>query len=249
MILYIALIGLCIGSFINVVVYRVPINKSIMFPSSSCIVCNNKIKWYDNMPILSYLLLGGKCRNCKTKISKRYPLTELCVMSIFILMYIAYGFTFEFFKYITLGLFIIVIGLIDYDTTYVYCSITYLAMITGAIFILIEKLILKQSINTYLIATIVVLSLTIFIVYILKGMGSGDIEICAVVAMFLGLSSTILVLFLSTVIAGIVSIILINLKMKSKKDYIPFGPFIAISTIVVVLYGTQITNWYFSLLT
>lgn len=141
----------------------------------------------------------------------------------------------------------IVIAMIDFFTTDVYFSTIVTGTIIGVTFIVIEKIYLHNKIMDNLLGAIVGAGV-IWIIYIItKAMGEGDIEICFVCGLFLGLKSTILMLVLSFILGGIIGVLLIALKIKSRKDYIPFGPFIALSAIISVLFNEFIFNWYISL--
>ncbi|WP_346929784.1 prepilin peptidase, partial [Clostridium sp.] len=132
------LYGIVIGSFLNVCIYRIPNNQSLISPPSHCGNCDTRLKWKDLIPIGSYLWLKGKCRYCNSKISMRYPLVEGLTGILLVGIYLRYGLGLNFFKYSLLTLFLIVIALIDYDTTDVYSSVVYSGMAVGIIFIIIE---------------------------------------------------------------------------------------------------------------
>lgn len=247
---YVFIIGLLIGSFLNVCIYRIPKGESIAYPPSHCTQCGNRIKWYDLVPVISYLALGRKCRYCGEKISIRYMIIELGTGVLFLLLYLQYGISFVFFKYIIFTTFLIVIGMIDFDTTDVYFKTTLSAAITGVILVAVgyftgEYLI--KGMLTYLYGAVFGGGLIALIILLTHGMGWGDAEICFFCGLFLGLKNTILMMFLSFVIGGTIGIILIALKKKSKKDYIPFGPSIALAAIMVALYGNSIINRYLNM--
>nr|WP_243153198.1 prepilin peptidase [Clostridium botulinum] len=133
------ILGLIIGSFLNVCIYRIPKGESIIFPPSYCEKCGVNIKIYNLIPVVNYIFSRGRCKCCKNKISLRYPLVELLTGILFLSIYHLCGLNFSFIKYIIFVSFIIVIGFIDLDTTDVYSKITISAMIIGVIYILIEK--------------------------------------------------------------------------------------------------------------
>lgn len=239
------LYGLLIGSFLNVCIYRIPRNESISFPPSHCTNCKNKIKWYDLIPIISYIFLRGKCRYCGEKISIRYPLIELITGAIFLALNIEYGLSINFFKYAVLACFLIVIGMIDFDTTDVYLKTTASGIITGVLF-LIYGYFMNYNILSYIYGGLLGVGIIALIILLTKGMGWGDAEICLMGGLFLGLKLTIVMLFFSFVFGGLIGIILMILKIKSRKDYIPFGPFISAACLFTVFFGEKITLWYMS---
>ncbi len=236
--------GIVIGSFLNVCIYRIPKEESIVSMQSHCRDCGTQIKVYDLIPILSYVLLKGKCRNCRVEISYIYPLIELVTGVLFLLIYLTYGFSFLALKYIVLICFLIVISIIDFETNYVYSNTTCLGIILGVIFIVAEAILLKSSFINYLFGGFIGGGLIALIVYTVGGMGEGDIEICALCGIFLGWKYTLIMLFLTFIIGAIISMILIVFKLKNRKDYIPLGPFIFISVIITIFSGLKIWNMY-----
>lgn len=240
--------GLLIGSFLNVCIYRIPRGESITFPPSHCTSCKKEIKWYDLIPIVSYMFLRGECRYCGGKISIRYPMIEFITALLFLANYNIYGLTFDFIKFTTFISFLIVIGLIDYDTTDVYFCTTLSGIVSSVIFIAIY-LYNHIPVKSYICGGILGGGFLALIILITKGgMGWGDAEICLMSGLFLGFKLTILMLFLSFFIGSIAGIILIILGKKSKKDYIAFGPYIALSAILCVLSGEKIFDLYMSLI-
>ncbi|AJA47568.1 type IV leader peptidase family protein [Clostridium pasteurianum DSM 525 = ATCC 6013] len=244
--IYIVILGLLLGSFFNVCIYRIPRGESIVFPGSHCTNCNNKIKGYDLIPVISYIFLKGKCRYCGEKISLRYPAVELITAAIFYLIYLKYGLMFLTVKYIVLASLLIVIGMIDLDTTDVYFSTTITGVIFGIGFI-IASYFFNLGIGEFIIGGIAAGGFIAVIILITRGMGWGDAEICLVCGLFLGFKLSIVMLFLSFIIGGIVGIGLILSKIKNRKDYIPFGPFIAVSSLLTIFLGEYIVNYYMAM--
>lgn len=250
-VLYIVLsimFGLCIGSFLNVCIYRIPREESIVFPGSHCMKCGYELKWYDLIPVLSYISLRGKCRKCGDRISIQYPIIELLNAIIYLIIYLEYGYSLDTLKFMVLVSFLIVIAVIDFKTMFVYSNTIIVGAIFGVIFTLIqwytEKSFPIDNIYGALIGTVVIGA----IVLVTHGMGEGDIEIVAVSGLFLGAKCSIFMLFSGVVLGGIVAAIILILKLKDRKDEIAFGPYLAAGAILAVLVGNQIMNWYFSLL-
>lgn len=236
--------GAIIGSFLNVCIYRIPKEESIAYPQSHCMSCGNDLRPYDLIPILSYVFLKGKCRYCGEKVSIRYPIIEFITGLLFLMTFIQYGLSLNFIKYVLLISILIVIGMIDLDTTDVYFSTTLMGVIFSVIFLVIY-LYRGIPISSYIYGGIIGGGTLALIILITKGgMGWGDFEICFVCGLFLGFKLTLVMLGLSFIIGSIISLILIALKKKSRKDYIPFGPFIALASILTIFIGEKITYLY-----
>jgi leader peptidase (prepilin peptidase) / N-methyltransferase len=241
--IFIFILGLIIGSFLNVCIYRIPLGQSINYPPSHCMGCGNRIKWYDLIPVLSYIVLKGKCRFCKEKVSLIYPLIESLTGVLFFALYIKYDLSFNFVKYAVLVCFLIVIGMIDYNTTDVYFKTTLSGFIAGILFLSYGAY-SGYEVLTYVYGAVLGGGIISLIILLTKGMGWGDAEICALGGLFLGLKLTVVMLFFSFTFGAVVGISLILLKKKSRKDYIPFGPSIAMAAIFTLFMGSKILMWY-----
>lgn len=243
--LYVFIFGLIFGSFFNVCIYRIPAGKSVVSPPSSCGHCNTRLKAIDMIPVLSYLFLGGKCRYCKQRFSARYAVVELMTGIIYTALFVIYGFNFVFIKYVVLSSFLIIIGLIDFDTTDVYFSTTISGIITGVVFAAAGYF-MGYGIMQYFWGALLGGGLITVIILLTKGMGWGDVEICLLSGVFLGLKLTVFMLFCSFIFGGIIGALLIITKKKSRKDYIPFGPYIALGALAAMLFGEKVITWYLS---
>lgn len=240
---FIFIFGLLIGSFLNVCIYRIPKEESIVFPPSHCSNCNNKIKFYDLIPIVSYILLRGKCRHCGTKIAIRYPIVELGTGIVVLMLYLKFGLGFEWIKYSILTYWVIVIGLIDLDTTDIYFKTTVTGIILGIVFIILGFY-FGYGIKEYLLGGAIGGGLIAIIVLLTGGMGWGDVEVFLLGGLFIGFKLTIIALLLSFVLGGTIGILLILFKKKTRKDTIPFAPFISLAVIITVLFGDKILQFY-----
>lgn len=241
---FIFFIGSIIGSFLNVCIYRIPREESIIFPPSHCTSCKNPLKWYDLFPVLSYLMLKGRCRYCKVKISPVYPIIELLNALIYILLLLKFGFTINFIKFALLSSLLLVISAIDLFTTDIYTNTIVFGLIMAALFIIISFFV-QQKILTYILGGLVGGGVIALIIITTKGMGWGDAELLLVIGLFLGIKSTILTILLSFILGGFIGFMLIALKIKSRKDYIPFGPFISLGALISILWGDLILKYYF----
>lgn len=243
-VIFALIIGLCIGSFLNVCIYRIPKEESISFPPSHCTSCGYKLKFFDLVPVLSFILLKGKCRKCKEKISIKYPLVELVNGIIYLGLYFRFGYTLDFFKYALLTSLLLVIGIIDLKTKYVYRSTTITGAIIGTVFFIFNWISTKEFPFNYFLGAIIGFTIIYIIVIVTGGMGEGDIEIVAICGLFLGIKNILLVIFLSFIFGGIISSILLLRRQKGRKDEIAFGPYIVLGALVTIFIGDIIIKWY-----
>ena len=242
-IIFFIVIGGLWGSFANVCIYRLPINKNIALGRSFCTNCKKKIAWFDNIPVLSYLILRSKCRNCKKKISFQYFIVELLGILNFSVIYLLFGITLTTILLIILSLAFLIIFFIDLRHYIIPNSITYPMMILGFIKSFDPNLnsIFPNHINS-LIGGIFGYAMIWSIIYFYKqikkkdGMGLGDAKLFAVIGFWFGWISIPFIIFLSSIIALVY--VLPDLLKNSKKmsSQIPFGPFIIIGTIFYLVF-------------
>lgn len=237
--------GAIIGSFLNVCIYRIPKECSLISPNSFCPNCKKPIKWLDNIPLISYIVLRGKCRSCKEKISIKYLIVELISAILFILLYKRFGISLEFLSNIILFSFLIVIAFIDLEHQLIFDITSFPLVAIGLIFSLIlpERNIINSLIGMLVgsISLLIVGYLSI-IFFKKEGMGLGDVKLAAGIGTFLGWKGVLLTLISSFFLGAIIGGILILLQKKKWGGYIPFGPFIALSNILVVLWSNEIIN-------
>ena len=235
---FIFVFGLLFGSFGNVVIKRLPYGKSIVKPASRCPKCLIPIKWKDNLPILSFILLGGKCRNCKAKISFEYPAVELFTGLLFVLGYIKFGISFNFIIFIILSVFLTIISFIDINLRIIPDILTVLLLVCGIALSFFNSVIsfgLFNSLKGALFGGIFLFLVAFFgsKVYKKEVMGIGDVKLLAAGGSFLGVQNTLLSIFVACFVGGLTGLFLILLGKKKKSDFIPFGPFISISILIV----------------
>ncbi len=238
--------GAIIGSFLNVVIYRLPNNKSIVSPPSSCGSCGHRLGPIDLVPVLSFIFLKGRCRHCGAKISARYPPVELPTGGLFALLFWRYGISIDFIKYATLSCVLVSAAFIDIDHRIIPDKLNLFGLIAGIIFLFISNSItIKSSLLGFLVG-----GGFLFIVALISrgAMGGGDIKLFAVIGLFLGLEKTLLALFLTFLLGGIVGIVLIATGIKSRKDYIPFGPFISTGAFIAILWYNNLIMYYLNIL-
>ncbi len=244
------IMGTIFGSFYNVCIYRIPEKQSVANPPSHCYSCKNRLKPRDLIPILSWIFLKGKCRYCGIKISQRYAAIELLTGILFALTYIVFGFEFKTIYYMILISLLIIITFIDLDHYIIPDEI----IIIGSIIALVVNLLgygvtFSDGIKGSIIAGGGVLLVTLGIEYIVKKevMGGGDIKLYAMLGLFLGIKLTLLTILLSIYIGGIYGVIFIiysKLKKKEFNSIVPFGPFISVASLISMLYGNKIIDFY-----
>ncbi|MFH1026217.1 MAG: prepilin peptidase [Nitrospirota bacterium] len=244
-------IGAVIGSFLNVCIYRVPRNLSIISPASRCPSCNMPIKFYDNIPFLSYILLAGKCRVCKAGISFRYPLVELLNAALFVFVIWRFGFAWHTVIYGILCSAIVVITFIDLDFQIIPDAITLPGILIGLVAgsLLMPDPFIRNSLLGFKTSVIGLLAGggLFYAIAVLSrgGMGGGDIKMMAMVGALMGWKSVLLTIFLGSLTGAVFGIFLMISKGKGRKTKIPFGPFLALGTVITLFYGQEIFSWYF----
>lgn len=246
--IFVLIIGLCIGSFLNVCIYRIPREESIAFPPSHCTSCGYELKATDLIPILSYLFLKGKCRKCGQKISIKYPLVELLNGLLYLLMFTKFGLSLNFIFYSILTSLLIVISYIDLECKYIYSSTTILGLIIAFIYIVTGLYTGDTNLFNNILGGVVGYAIIYLIVIITKGMGQGDAEIAGMCGLFIGIKGILVGLFIAIVLAGLVAAIILLFKIKDRKSEIAFGPYIAIGSIIYIFLGNEILSLYLNFL-
>lgn len=247
MAIIIFLLGITIGSFLNVCIYRIPKGESLVFPTSHCIKCNTPLKWYNLIPIISFILQKGRCRYCREAISLQYPVVELLTGIILTILYFNIGINIDFIYYLFLFSLLIIITFIDIKHQIIPDGLILSILIGTILYKSIQYLLFDVPINLLngLIGFIISSLFFLIIIIVSKGgMGGGDLKLIGVFGFILGFPEIILNIFLSFIIGGMVSILLLAFKIKGRKDPIPFGPFIILGFIVTLFWGTCIISWY-----
>ena len=234
------LLGLIIGSFLNVCIYILLREETISFPKSLCSSCGYNLKFKDLIPIFSYVFSGGRCSKCKGKLSIKYPIVEALNACFYLLIYIKFGFTLECFKFCLFASLLIVIAFIDLETKYVYNSTVIFGVVTGVLFLTLECIETKLIPWDYIVGGFIGFGVIYIIVILTRGMGEGDIDIALICGLFLGIKGIIVTLFIAIILGGIVAGLILIFKLKDKKAEIAFGPYLAIGGIIACLYGSSI---------
>ena len=251
-------VGLCVGSFLNVVIYRLPNEMKLYSPPSHCPKCNYKLKWYDNIPVFSYIFLRGRCRNCKEKISIRYPLVELANMLLWFVCLLCFT--------------NIIIKSNTNDYVMLVCSCLACSTLVCVFFCDLEHLIIPDELQVVLLCLGIVAVFSNFesatnqaigffvgggffyLVYIVsyaikkkESLGFGDVKLMAVLGLLLGFYNVILIIILSSVVGAVVLLIYNKVKKEGEGKEYPFAVFIVPATIIVMFVGRFVIDWYLSL--
>lgn len=243
-------LGLLIGSFLNVCIYRMPKDESIVSPPSHCGSCNHRLGPRDLVPVLSWVFLKGRCRYCGAAISPRYMLVELLTGGLFVFLGTYYGLSGELFFMLVFAALFVAIFFIDLDHSIIPDELVIAGFINTAAYLgwlhFVEGT--PVSLLDHGLGFLIGGGLYLFLAIITRGgMGGGDIKLMAMLGLWLGTGGVLWVVLLSSNIGAVVSLLLMALKIKSRKDFIPFGPFIVVSALLVMLYQSQMTGWLFGL--
>jgi leader peptidase (prepilin peptidase)/N-methyltransferase len=246
---FVLMMGLCIGSFLNVCIYRIPASLSIVSPGSTCMACGQPIRFYDNIPVISYLLLQGRCRHCKTPFSLRYPLVELLSGLFALGAFLRWGLTAEALIYYILICALVVITFIDIDHYIIPDVISLPGIPAGVIAaFLLPDMTVKASVIGLLLGggTLFAVAWTYERITHKEGMGGGDIKLLAMIGAFLGWKGVLVTLFTGSVVGTIAGGAMMLATRSSLKLKIPFGPFLAIGAMVFIFFGDQLIHWYWN---
>jgi leader peptidase (prepilin peptidase) / N-methyltransferase len=238
------LVGLVIGSFLNVVIWRVPRHESLVRPGSHCPACGAAIRWHDNIPVASWLLLRGRCRDCGSHISVRYPLVEAITGVAFVLAFTRFGVAWELLVAWFFIAAMVAVAFIDYDHMIIPTRI----VLPGTVIGLVASIALHpQQWWVYLAGSLGAGAFMFALAMIWSGgMGPGDIRMALFMGAVLG-KYVILALFFAFVLGGLVGGYLILSKRRSRKDKIPFGPYLALGSVLAVLAGQTLLGAYLNL--
>lgn len=241
------LFGAVVGSFLNVCIYRIPMGMSIVSPPSSCPRCGSRVPFYYNVPILSYIVLGGKCSSCRAPFSARYPFVEALTGLFAAFTFVRFGASVDALIYFVFISALIVITFIDLDLQIIPDVISVPGIVLGfaASFVLVDLTVLDSAIGLLFGGGI--LFLIAFGYHRLtghEGMGGGDIKLLAMIGAFLGWKGVILTLLLSSFAGAIVGGVLMSAFGKGSKYAIPYGPFLAIGALVHLFFGERLIGWY-----
>ena len=236
--------GLVVGSFLNVCIGRLPLEQSIAFPPSHCPNCSHPLSWKDLFPLISFVLLGGRCRYCHKPISPRYFVVELLTGIIFASSVLLFPEIFDRFFLIAIGAIMLAIFVADLETFIIPDELVGAGIVVG-----VMKALYQHQFATYIYGALIGVGFLWFVriigakFYRKEVLGFGDVKLGAVLGLFLGTPGIIAALFLSYLLGAIISLALIGLKIKKITDLIPFGPFLVLGGILVMINPAVWQRW------
>lgn len=236
--------GITIGSFLNVCIYRIPLGESIVTAPSHCMTCGWKLKWYDMVPVFSWLVLGGKCRNCKSKISVQYPIIEGVNGILYVMICAVNGLEWSSVIYCFMASALLVLSIIDWRTYEIPLGINVFLFVLGVAMTILDR----GNLAEHLIGMICVSGL-LGILYLLTGgraIGGGDIKLMFACGLLLGWELILLAFFLGCIIGSVVHIIRMSVKKAGRM--LAMGPYLSAGILLAALWGNAWINWYLSLL-
>lgn len=243
--------GLCIGSFLNVCIYRLPASKSIVHPRSMCSNCGTLIAAYDNIPVLSYLWLKGRCRHCRIKISMRYPIVELLGGLFALATYFKFGLTIEALVYYLFFAALLVVTFIDLDHRIIPNVITLPGIPIGfAASFALPTITYKEALLGILIGggSLFLVAWIYSLITKKEGMGGGDIKLLAMMGAIVGWHGVLFTIFLASLVGTLAGLAVILQSRSGMKLAVPFGPFLSIGSITYIFFGAPLIAWYFNFL-
>ena len=256
---FVVYLGLCMGSFLNVCIYRIPLDQSVSLPASHCFSCKTPIKFYDNIPVLSYLLLRGKCRKCGEGYSPRYMIVEIITGILFWLVWQKYGLS-----WITPVYWLVIFGLllgsfVDLDHMIIPDRVTWGGILLGLIISpLVPELHGAETAKDGFLTSLGGACIGFGILYLVgtlgtlafkkEAMGFGDVKLLGAIGAFLGWEATLFTLVISAFLGSAVGVTFIAMKKRELQAQIPFGPYISAAAVLWMFKGPPILEWYMSLM-
>lgn len=242
--LMIFLFGIVIGSFLNVCILRIPLKESIAKERSHCMSCGYQLKWYDLIPLFSYIFLHGKCRKCKAHISAQYPIVEGVNGILYVLVFFINGWSIDSAIYCLFASALLVLSVIDFRTYEIPFGINVFILALGLIHLMLHLGDWMQ----YLIGLVCV-SLFLWVLILLtkgRAMGGGDAKLMAAAGLLLGWKNIVLAFFLGCIIGSVIHVF--RMKISGESHVLAMGPYLSAGCFLAMLWGEQFLNWYFGLM-
>ncbi len=232
--------GLVIGSFVNVCICRIPRKESIVSKRSHCESCGYQLKWYDLIPVFSYLCLGGKCRNCKTKISVQHLVIEVLNGALYLLVFFVCGISVESLLYCLAGSALLALSIIDFRTYEIPVGFNYFIGVLGIIRVITDI----QNWSEYVIGFVAV-SAFLYLLYVLskgRAIGGGDIKLMAACGLLIGWKLIILAFLLGCIVGSVIHVI--RMRVSGEDHVLAMGPYLALGVMIAALWGNAFLTWY-----
>ena len=246
-------LGLVVGSFANVCIYRLPRQESVVWPGSHCPRCQAPIRWYDNIPLLSFVLLRGRCRGCGEPISWRYPIVELLTGVLFLQGVATFGVSLRALQSLVLGTLLVIVFFVDLDHYIIPNRITYPGIVIGLLFAALSegrfdwrRVVIAAVTAAALGGGFILVNILSALLLKQEGMGMGDAKLAAMIGAFLGWPIGAVAILLGVFIGGALGLLLLALRIKGRREQIPFGPALAAGAAVAMWWGPGLLNWYLS---
>lgn len=238
------LYGIVIGSFLNVLIFRVPRKENIAMTRSHCMSCGYQLKWYDLIPLFSFLALGGRCRKCKTRISVQYPLIEGLNGILYLVVYYRYGLSIDSLLYCLLFSALLTLSVIDFRTYEIPIGFNYFILALGLIRLVTDL----SNWLEYAIGLIAV-SLVLYVIYRVSGgaaIGGGDVRLMGATGLLLGWKLNILAFLLGCIFGSVIH--LIRMRLTKADHVLAMGPYLSLGVMITVLWGNDFLTWYLRVL-
>ena len=246
-----SLFGLAVGSFLNVCIHRIPLRRSIVFPPSSCPHCKERIRFYDNLPVISYLLLLGRCRHCRQPISPQYPLVEASTGVFSLALFLKVGASLEYVFFLAFGAALIAITFIDLRHKIIPDTLSLPGIAVGFAFSLLPSSPLSWTDSLIGIVLgggfLLLVGIAFEKITGREGMGMGDVKMLAMIGAWMGWKSLLFIVLLASLAGSVIGGAMLLLSRRGARARIPFGPFLALGTLLYFFFGGELTRWYFGL--
>lgn len=238
------LYGILIGSFLNVLIYRIPKHENFTTTRSHCMTCGYQLRWYDLIPLVSYLMLKGKCRNCNTSIAKQYPLVELGNGVAYVIVFAIYGLSMQTILYCLLCSALLALSMIDLQTFEIPVGLNLFILGLGVIGLALDW----RNWPLYVIGFFAISSFIYLIIVMTKGrgMGGGDCKLMACAGLLLGWKLIIVAFFIGCILGSIIHTI--RMRWSGEEHVLAFGPYLSAGIMISVLFGQPMIEWYLQFL-
>ncbi len=238
-----SLYGIVIGSFLNVLILRIPISESVTLTRSHCMSCGHVLSWYELVPLFSFLFLGGKCRHCKTHISIQYPIVEALNGILYLVLYLACGLSVESVLFCLCASALLALSVIDWRTYEIPVGFNIFILLLGLI-----RLITDTSNWSQYVIGLFAVSGFLFLLFVFtkgRGIGGGDIKLMAATGLLLGWQLNIIAFLLGCIIGSVIHLSIMAIKKAGRK--LAFGPYLSAGVFVAMIWGEQLVSWYLSM--